>query len=333
MRFVGARLFGASRAFTTAALLGAAVLSASAQQPAQRPLHIIVPYGPGGILDSLMRRMAPLLAESIGQSVVIDNRPGGVTNIGMFACANAPADGNTVCFALEDSTVYNPLLFNKMTYDPASLVSVIQLATARSVIVVNAAAPYNTYKELIAYAKAKPGVVNYGTWGPASSPDLYRQWIARSAAVELTGVPYKGVAGGTMQAVVSGEIDTSLFTIGQMLPYLKDGKVKPIAVVSDKRWSGLPDVPTLTEEGADPGLTSVWGIYAPAHTPKAQVDRLNAVFAKALKDPTVRELLQTNTLDPVGGSPEEFDKVLRQLRVNAQRVFKSLDIKPLDAPT
>lgn len=320
------------RGFLAAAFLGALSCAAVAQAPAHKPLRILVPYAPGGILDTVVRRMGPLISESTGQPVIIDNRPGGLTNIGMLACAGGPADGSTVCFALEDSTVYNPLLFKKMPYDPATLVPVIQLATARSIIVARTAAPFNTYKELIAFAKSKPGAVNYGTWGPASTPDLYRQWIGHAAGVNLTSVPYKGVSGGTMQAILAGEIDVSLFTIGQILPYIKDGKVKPIAIIGDRRFSGLPNVQALAEEGGDPGLTSVWGIYAPPNTPKTQIDRLQGEFARALAHPTLRELLQTNTLDTVGGSPEDFAKVLRDLRVNAQRVFKTLDIKPNDMP-
>ncbi|MGB3067790.1 MAG: tripartite tricarboxylate transporter substrate binding protein [Ottowia sp.] len=326
-------LFRALRGLTAAACLGAAAAGGNAQTAPHKPLKIIVPYAPGGILDTLMRRMGPLISESIGQPVIIDNRPGGLTNIGMLACAGAPADGSTVCFALEDSTVYNPLLFKRMPYDPSTLVPVIQLATARSIIVAKSAAPFNTYKEMVAFAKSKPGVLNFGTWGPASTPDLYRQWMDRSAGIDMTSVPYKGVAGGTMQAILAGEIDASVFTIGQVQAYLKDGKAKPIVILGDKRWSGMPNLTTLGEEGAEPGLTSVWGVYAPPKTPKDQVDRLNAEFAKALTHASVRELLQTNTLDPVGGTSEDFGKVLRDLRANAQRVFKALDIKPMDMPS
>jgi tripartite-type tricarboxylate transporter receptor subunit TctC len=330
---INALIGRALRPLVAAACLGSIAFGAAAQSVPHKPLRIIVPYAPGGVLDTLMRRMGPLISDSIGQPVIIDNRPGGLTNIGMQACAGAPADGSTVCFALEDSTVYNPLLFKKMAYDPSTLVPVIQLATARSVLVAKAGAPFNTYKEMVAFAKSKPGVVNFGTWGPASTPDLYRQWIDRAAGIDMTSVPYKGVAGGTMQAIIGGEIDASVFTIGQIQAYMKDGKVKPIAILGDKRWSGLPNVPSLAEEGAEPGITSVWGVYAPPKTPKDQVERLNGEFGKALTHASVRELLQTNTLDPVGGTPDEFGKVLRDLRVNAQRVFKALDIKQLDMPS
>lgn len=314
------------------AALAVGAACSSAQTSAHRPLRIIVPYAPGGILDVLMRRMAPLINESTGQAVIVDNRPGGLTNIGMSACAQAPADGGTVCFAIEDSTVNNALLFKKLPYDPEALVPVIQLATARSIIAAKGSAPYNNYQEMVAFAKANPGKLNFGTWGPASTPDLYRQWLNRAAGMEMTAVPYKGVAGGTMQAILSGEIDVSVFTIGQVMPHIKDGKLKPLAVIGDKRHAGLPQVAALSEDGADPALRSVWGVYAPANTPRTQIDRLHAEFAKALQHPSIRELLQTNTLDPVGGTHDEFAKVLRDLRVSAERLFKTLDIKPNDLP-
>lgn len=316
-----------------AACLTLAAGAAPAQSFPSKPIRIIVPFAAGGALDGLMRRMGAPLSESVGQPVVIDNRPGGMTNIGMQACANAAPDGYTVCFTLEDSIVYNQLLFSKLPYDPAGLVPVINLSTPRSVIVAKANAPFNTLKEMIGYARSNPGKLNFGTWGPSSTPDLYRQWINRSAAIDMVSVPYKGVAAGTMQAILAGEIDASLFTVGQILPHIQAGKVKPIAVLGDKRFAGLPNVGTLADEGADPSLPGAWGIYAPPGTPGPLVDRLNAEFAKALAHPSVRELLAANTLDPIGGSALDFARFLTGLRSNAQRVFRALDIKPMDQPS
>lgn len=318
---------------TAAAALVLAAGAAAAQPFPSKPIRIIVPFAAGGALDALMRRMGTPVSESVGQPVVIDNRPGGLTNIGMQACANAAPDGYTVCFTLEDSTVYNQLLFNKLPYDPASLVPVINLGTPRSVIVAKVGAPFNNLKEMIAYAKANPGKLNFGTWGPASSPDLYRQWINRTAGITMVSVPYKGVAAGTMQAILSGEIDMSLFTVGQILPQIQSEKVKPIAVIGDKRLPGLLGVGTLADEGADPNLPGAWGIYAPPGTPRLLVDRLNVEFAKALTHPSVLELLHAITLDPVGGSAADFARFLTDLRGNAQRVFRTLEIKPTDQPS
>lgn len=305
---------------------------ASAQAPG-KPLRIIVPFAPGGALDVLMRRMGPIISDSTGQPVVIDNRPGGMTNIGMQACANAAPDGQTVCFTVDDSIVYNPLLFKKLPYDPAGLVPVVHLTVPRSVLVAKASAPFNNFKEFVTYAKANPGKLNFGTWGPSSYPDLYRQWIDRSAGTHVQGVPYKGVAGGTMPAVIAGETDLTILTIGQIFPQIQAGKVKAIAILGDKRWPGLPDVSTLAENGADPGTPSAWGIFAPPGTPAATVEKLNTEFSKALGAPSVREYLQASTLDAVGGSPSDFNRFLNDLRSNAQRVFRTLDIKPADQPS
>lgn len=321
-----------SRLLLAAGLLGAAALSQAQALPA-KPLRIIVPYNAGGLLDAVMRRVGPPLSESIGQPVLIDNRPGGVTNIGMQACAGAPPDGSTVCFTLEDSVVYNPLLYRKLPYDPASLVPVIQLLTSRGMIVANAAAPFNGLGEMLAYAKSKPNSINWGTFGPGSAPDVYRRWINHAAGIDIVEVPYKGAASGTLNAVIGGEIHATVLPIGMVLPMIKTGRLKPIAIIGDKRWPGLPSVASLGEEKLDPGIRNVWGVYAPPGTPKPVVDRLNAEFAKALATPSIQEMLDTNTLEVVGGSAIEFSHSLNELRTNATRVFRALGIKPSDTPS
>lgn len=298
-----------------------------------KPLRVIVPYPAGGALDNLIRRIGAPMAESTGHPVIVDNRPGGLTNIAMQACSGAAPDGYTVCFTLEDSTVYNALLFKKLPYDPETLTPVINLATSRPMLVASAGAPFASIRELVAYEKANPGKVNFGTWGPASSPDLYRQWMNTALGIQMVGVPYRGVGTGTMPAIMSGEIQISMFTIGQIMPHIQSGKVKPVAIMGDKKWPGLPNVGTLADEKTDPGLPSVWAIYAPPGTPVAQVNRLNAEFNKALRHPSVVEFLQSNTLDPVGGSPEDFSKALNELRTNAKRVFRTLNIQPTDQPS
>jgi tripartite-type tricarboxylate transporter receptor subunit TctC len=319
--------------FTAACCLVAVAGAAFAQQPAfQKPLRIIVPYAAGGVLDSLMRRMGSEISTSIGQPVIIDNKPGGLTSIGMQACSSAPPDGTTVCFTLEDSTVYNALLYRKLTYDPNALLPVIDVASARAMIVARGNAPFNNFKELVAYAKANPGKVNFGTWGPASSPDLYRQWFNRTFGIDLAAIPYRGIASGTMPAIMAGEIDVTLVTIGQVMPQVQGGKLKPVAIVGTKRFAGLPNVSSLGDELADPGIISSWGLYAPLGTPTAIVNRLNAEFTKAAAAPAVRELFETNTIDFVGGPAADFATHLREMKENGQRIFRMLEIKPLDMP-
>lgn len=309
--------------------------SADAQNAAfpSKPIRIIVPYSAGGLLDATMRRVGVAITESTGQPVIIDNKPGGMTNIGMQNCAVAPPDGYTVCFTLEDSTIYNPLLYRKMPYDTVSLVPVINLVYARQMVVAHTSAPFNSLKELLAYAKSHPSAVNWATFGPGSTPDINRLWINRTAGTDIVNVPYKGVGNGTLPAVLNGEVTATVLPIGLVLPHIKSGKLKSIAVLGDRRFPGLPGVPALAEEGMDPSLPNSWGVYAPPGTPKAQVDRLNAEFAKAMSKPALRELLETNTLDFVGGSPADFGNWLSRQRKAAALVFDSLGIKPVDAPS
>ncbi|MFM9969218.1 MAG: Bug family tripartite tricarboxylate transporter substrate binding protein [Burkholderiales bacterium] len=307
---------------------------AFAQAYPAKPVRIIVPFAAGGALDATARIVGTPMAESMGQPVIVENRPGGSSIIGMQACARAPADGYTTCFTVADSLSYNPHLFRDLPYDAEKdFAPVINLVRGYGIILGKGTATFNSFRDMVAQAKAKPGVFNWGTWGPASSPDIFLQWTKLEKDVDIAAVAYKGAGGAAVPALLAGEIDITLMTVGPMLPHIKAGKLKPLAIIGSKRWPGLPDVPSLAEEGADPGLNSYWGVYAPTATPKPLIDRLNAEFAKALKTPKVLEFLRTQTLDPDGGSADEFARFLKEDRANSSRVFKRLGVKPGDAPS
>ena len=305
--------------------------SASPQAFPSKPIHVILPFAAGGLLDGTVRAVGQQVTESVGQPVVVENRPGASTFIGMSACAKAAPDGYTVCITTPDSLSYNQHLFTKVPYDPENdFVPVTNLVLTNNLIVAHASAPFNTFKEMIAYAKANPGKVNWGTWGIGSIPDIYLKAINRDFGVDIVAVPYKG-AGQAFPAILAGEVHATYGGLGFAIPHIKSGKLKPLATTPE-RSPLLPGVPTMKELGSEPGLPSYFGVFAPAKTPPAVVEKLAAEFAKALRTPKLQEFLKTQTLQPVGNSPAEFAAFVKADRANAQRVFKAMGIRPTDAP-
>lgn len=316
-----------------AALLTACIAaSVSAQAFPVKPIRIIVPYGAGGVTDQLARVLGASIAESTGQQVVSEPRPGASSIIGMSTCAKAPADGYTVCLTVADSLTYNPLLFADLPYDAArDFAPVTVLGWSSMLVVANANAPVNSFKEMVAYSKANPGKLNWGTWGPASTPDIYLRWIERMAGAQITAIPYSSAAQAN-PALFAGQIDLTIAGIGYALPFIKSGKLKVLAVMGNQRSTFFPDVPTLTEEGADPGLTVYFCIFAPAKTPPQIIERLNAEFAKAIRTPRVQDFFRTYTLRAEGNSAAEFAEFLKTDRSIATKVFSALGIRPGAAP-
>ena len=298
-----------------------------------KPIRIIVPFAAGGLVDTLARTMGPALTESMGQAVVIENRAGGSSIIGMSACAKAAADGYTLCFTTADSLGYNPHLFLDLPYHPdADFAPIINLGWTNNLLVANAKAPFNSYKELIAHAKAKPGAINWATWGPASLPDLYLQWTKRQFGLDITAIPYKGAAQGN-PAVLSGEADVTYMGFGVAGPFIKAGKIKPLVAIGDRRSSFMPNLPTLADEGGDPGLRGYFGAFAPGRTPRRIVDRLNAELTKAIRTSKLQDLYRASTLEFMENSSSEFAEFTKTDRANAGKVFRGIGIRPSSAPS
>lgn len=307
--------------------------TAAAQPFPSKPLRIIVPYAAGGLVDTLARTMGSALTDSLGQPVIVENRPGGSSIIGMLACAKAPPDGYTLCYTVADSLSYNPHVFSDLPYNAdTDFAPVLNLAWSNNLIVANAKAPFNTYKEMIAYAKSKPGALNYATWGPGSLPDMYLQWIKRQTGVEIAAIPYKGAAGGN-PATISGEAHLTYMGFGVATPHLKAGRLKAIVAIGDRRSSFMPDLPTLAEEGGDPGLRGYFGSFTAGRTPPPIVERLNAELTKAIRTPKLQELYRNSTLEFVENTPAQFADFLRKDRENAGKVFRSMGVKPTPAPS
>jgi tripartite-type tricarboxylate transporter receptor subunit TctC len=321
------------RALAVILLLAAPCQLLAQQGYPSKPVRIIVPYAAGGLVDTLARTLGIPVGESMGQPVIVENRPGGSSIIGMLACAKAPPDGYTLCFTIADSLSYNPHVFFDLPYNAETdFAPVINLARSNNLLVANANAPFNTYKEMIAYAKANPGALNWATWGPASLPDMYLHWTKRQAGVDITAIPYKGAAQGN-PAVLSGEAHITSMGFGVAGPHLKAGKIKPIVTIGDRRSNIIPNLPTLEEEGGDPGLRNYFGAFTAGKTPRPILDRLNAELAKAIRSPKLQDLYRASTLEFSDNSPAEFADYVRRDRENAGKVFRSMGVRPSAAPS
>jgi tripartite-type tricarboxylate transporter receptor subunit TctC len=318
------------------ALVAIAVLIAQqavAQTYPSGLIRIIVPYAAGGVTDSPARIIGAQVADAVGQPVIIENRPGASSMLGMQACANAKPDGYTVCIAVADSLSYNPQLFASLPYDPdKSFAPVMRLALTNNLLVANAKTPFNNYKDMIAYAKATTGKLNWGTWGPATLPDLYLRWVSSQAGVKIQAIPYKGGAAQANPAVYSGEVDVTYMGFGTAAPQIAAGAIKPLVAVGVRRSVFMPELPCLGEEGGDPGLAGYFGLFAPGGTPSSIVQRLNAEFTKALDASQVQAFYKNSTLIAEANTPDEFAAFVTADREAAAKVFKSMGITPQAAP-
>jgi tripartite-type tricarboxylate transporter receptor subunit TctC len=309
-----------------AAALFALPCAAPAQYPG-KPVHIIVPYPAGGVVDGLVRSLGQPLGESLGQPVVVDNRPGANTIIALEACAKAAPDGYTLCTSSSDGMSFNPHLYTTLPYDAdRDFAPITQLVWVNGVIVAGAKAPYDSVKDMIAYARQKPGSVNFASFGMGSTPHFFVEWFRKAGGVDIVHVPYKGSA-QIIPALLSGEADATFIAMGIVLPQIRSGKMKALAVTGLQRSPYLPEVSTLAEQGLDPKLQNWFGVFAPAQTPRAIVERLNTEFLKALHAPRFEEFLKAQAFDPVGNSPEAFAEFLKADRANAMQVIERTGIR------
>jgi tripartite-type tricarboxylate transporter receptor subunit TctC len=305
--------------------LAPAAAAAAAEFPV-RPLRLIVPYAPGGGGDTLARLLGERLAERLGQSVVVDNRPGGGTLIGSEIVARASADGHTLLLNTAAHTI-NPSLHDKLPYDTLrDFAAVILLADLPNALVVHPALPANSVAELIRHAKATPGLT-YGSSGTGTAAHLAGELFRSMAGIDLTHVPYKGGA-AVMPDLVAGRLGMTFATVPSSLPHVKAGRLKALAVASARRSAAMPELPTIAE-AALPGYdASNWiGVLAPARTPPATVTRLNAEFRNVMHSPAVRERLPALGFETVAGSPQEFEHTIRAEIPKWRRVIQQSGAK------
>jgi tripartite-type tricarboxylate transporter receptor subunit TctC len=294
-----------------AALLAAAPLAALAQAWPERPVKIIVPFGPGGFTDVAARILQKELGSALGQTIVIENKPGAGSTIGTAEVANARPDGYTLAM-VSTTHVISPHLYKQMPYDPIKgFTPVMKLAEGPYVLVVHPSVPAKSVAELIALAKAQPGVIDYASSGNGSAQHLVGALFNSSAGVKLNHVPYKG-SNQAMNDVIAGNVKVSFVGVPNALPNLANGKLRALGVSTAKRYAELPDVPTIAESGVAGYDATVWlGLLAPAGTPREVVQKINAEIGKVLSTPEARKLMASAGVDVSIAGSEEFGALLR----------------------
>jgi tripartite-type tricarboxylate transporter receptor subunit TctC len=291
------------------ALLTSLLLAAPAwaqQAWPAKPIRLVVNFAPGGAADVIARALGPQLSQALQQPVIIDNKPGAGGNLGSGEVAKSPNDGYTLLMSSGGAITINPLIYSNMGFNPEKdLVSVAAVSRVLVFLEANPSLPVTNVQEFIAYARANPGKLSFGSPGQGSSPHLAGEMLKRMAKIDATHVPYKG-AGPALTDVLGGQLQF-WFDPGPGLKHVKDGKLKLLAVGSSKRSPMFPEVPTLAEAGlAGFDADSLFGIYAPAGTPPAVVTRLHAEINKALQLPTVTDAIKLLGAEPAPMSREEF---------------------------
>jgi tripartite-type tricarboxylate transporter receptor subunit TctC len=275
-------------------------------------LRIVVPFPAGGQADFQARLLAPKLSVALGVAVIVENRAGASSIIGVQEVARAAPDGHTLLYTIASPIVVNPHLFAKLPYDPLHDLTPITLAAlSAQVLVAHAAVPASSISELVAYAKANPGKLNFGSYGPGTSSHLYGEMLKASTGIQIVHIPYKGAADATRD-LVAGRIDLMFMAPTAPLPYVRHGDLKLLGVVGDKRLSGMPDVPSIAEQGFKGlELTGWLGIFAPARTPASIVDRLDAELVRILREPDVVERFRQAGSDATSTTPGAFAALIQ----------------------
>lgn len=302
----------------------AAALGAAAQEYPGRTVRLIAPFAPGGATDALARIMGQKLAERWRQSVIVDNRPGASGNIGAELAARSAPDGYTLLVAGAPHAI-NMTLYRNPAYDLArDLAAVARLAGYPSAIIVHPSLPVKSVKELIALARARPGELNFGSPSPGSPNRLAMELFMIMAKVKMTNIPYKGGSGQMVTDLVAGQVQLAAMGLPPSIAYIKAGRLRPLAVTSEKRAALLPDLPTVSETGL-PGfnVTSWFGVFAPAALPKQLVARINADIAVVLEMPDVKERLERLGAEPLPQSPEDFARFVRDEIARWGKVVKA----------
>ncbi len=314
-------------AIMVAFLLGSAMATPlGAQTYPNRPIRFILPFPPGGATDILGRIIGQKLAERLGQPVVPENRPGGAGNIGLEATANAKPDGYTIVLTVQTIAI-SPSLFKKLNYDPVKDFAPITLVgQIPNVVVVRPALPVRNLKELVAYAKANPKKLNYGSGGTGNANHLVFELLKNLTQTDMVHVPYKGV-NQAMIGLMGGEVDMVSIGPPAALPQIQAGKVRALAVLQRERVPTLPDVPTSREAGVENfEVVSWYGILAPAATPRDIVNRLNTEWVKIVAMPDTKAKMESAGVEPLSSTPEQFGDFIKAETVRWSKVIKEANL-------
>ena len=306
-----------------------ATAAVHAQDYPGRPIRMIVPFGPGGASDFVARIIAPKMGEALGQQIVIDNRSGAAGNIGVEVAVRGSPDGYTVLLGNVGAMAINPSVFPKFPIRPLrDFIGISMVSDVPGALAIHPSVPAATIKEFIAYAKTRPGQMNYGSTGPSSAQRLAFEFFMSKAGINLVHIPYKAGAGASTIALLGGEVSATMLTVASFIPHLKGGRLKVIGVVSPKRVPQLPDVPTMIESGFPELTLGSWqGVYVPTGTPRPVVSKLYATVMKVMADPEVIERYGFGgALVMTSKSPEDFAVFMK-----TQTEFWSVLVKQLGA--
>jgi tripartite-type tricarboxylate transporter receptor subunit TctC len=308
--------------------LAIAGTQANAQTYPTKPVRLILPFPPGGPTDILGRAVAQKVGEQMGQQVIADSRPGAGGNLGLELAAKAPPDGYTIVLS-SPLVAISPSLYSKLNYDPQKDLTPISLvAIIKNVLLVHPSVPAKNIRELVQVAQRNPGKLNYGSGGVGTTTHLAPELLQSLTGTKLVHVPYKG-SGLALIGLVSGEVDMLVMAVPAAAKQIEAGKVRALAVLSEKRATPLPNVPTSKEAGYGNFVIDIWyGILAPAGTPPAIVSRLNTELAKALNSPDLREKLLTAGVQPTSNTSEQFASFIRSETTRFAKVVKDAGIKP-----
>jgi len=309
--------------------VGAAAFAqnALAQQPyPARPIRVVVPYTPGGITDVVTRIVAQEVSKAVNQNVLVDNRPGANSILGVDIVSKASADGYTLVSVIAAHAA-NQTLYPKLPYDAVkSFAPVSLLVTAPLIVTATNNLAAKDAKELVALAKAKPGSLSFGSSGIGAAAHLTTELLMLTTGIKLNHIPYKGTA-PALQDLVAGQIQILMDTPSSMMPHVRGGRIKALGMASEKRIQSAPDIPTMIEAGVNVtgGTWVAW--LAPAGTPQATIDKLSAQIMPAFKRPDIRDRFVQMGIDPVGSSPAELDQFLRSEVAKWAKVIKDAGVK------
>lgn len=309
------------------AVSGIGVTHAQQNYPA-RPVRLVVPSSPGGGTDITARIIAPKLGEYLGQQVVVENRPGAGTMIGGEVVARAAPDGYTLLMGISTLAI-NPATYRKVPYDALKdFAPISQVVALPNILVTHPSLPVKSVKDLIAFAKKRPGQINFASAGVGTNPHFAMELFLSMTGLEMVHVPYKGSGQGVID-LLAGHVSVMMPSILTALNYVKNGRLRALGVTSAKRASGAPDIPTIAEAGL-PGYEAVqwFGVLAPAGTPREIVARLHKEVVRTVNAPDIRQKLIHDGAEPVGSSPADFAVFIRSETTKWAKVAKAIGIKP-----
>jgi tripartite-type tricarboxylate transporter receptor subunit TctC len=285
---------------------------AQAQTYPQKPVKVVVAFTAGGTTDILARTVAQQLSEKLKQPFVIDNKPGAGGNLGTEMVVRAAPDGYTLIVNSVGPIAVNPSLYAKLPYNPLTdLVPMVQIADVPNVLVIHPSVPAQNMEELVAYAKANPGKLNYGSTGIGTSSHLSSFMLAKRVGFEATHIPYKGA--DALKDLLAGRIQFMFATIPSVMPHITAGKLKPMAVSSLKRSRSMPDVPTVVEKGFPNFEAGSWfGFFAPKGTPESVITMVNKAVNEVLQVPAIEQQMIAQGADPAGGTPAQFGQFVQR---------------------